>query len=158
MMSTKKYSPERLMLIRRLRKARRYYKQLPLFAYSLMVDEHAGYTYAEFLEDLRPRKPSKKKQGKSRLNRYGRYERMQKLLMLYDRTQELSQAIQAKKLRERLTQPYRVQVRVGTTFLEYSLSPLIPIERIEKLVEQLANVQSEKQADTIVEEFANGIR
>lgn len=63
-MTRQTFSPERLQHIRRLRKARRLFKQQPLFAYNIMSGSYEDYSLSDFLEDLRYRKPRKKKKGK----------------------------------------------------------------------------------------------
>lgn len=55
-MERKTFSPERLYKIRRLRKARRLFKQIPLFAYHIMRTTDEQYKYEDFLDDLRLRK------------------------------------------------------------------------------------------------------
>lgn len=152
-MRTGKFSAKRLDHIRRLRKARRYFRQIPLFAFHDMQQEYPNYTYEEFLDDLRYRKPRKKRKAQNQLKKFGRYERMQKLLTLYRLTQEVAHAIEAKKLRDRLSKPYRVRVRMDNQYIEYNLSPLARIEDVEKLTGQLATVRTEQEADHLITEF-----
>lgn len=148
-----KFSAERLAHIRRLRKARRYFSKLPLFAYQMMLEELPGYTHAEFLDDLRRRTPKRKRKGKSPLARYGRYGRIEQLMAEYRLTGDPELAIRASRLRQRITTDYRVLVKIGGESTEYSFSPLIPIARIEGLVAELGRCATEDQAHELVERF-----
>ena len=147
----KPFSPERLANIRRMRKARRLYKKQPVFAFAIMVAEYPEYTIEKFWDDLRYRRPPKKKKGKSSLVRYGRYRRMEQLNGQYLATGNLEYGLQAVRLRRNMTKPYRVLVRVSGQEIEYSFSPLIPIERIENLVRELSNCKDLAEADKLIE-------
>lgn len=150
-MLTKPFSPERLFHIRRLRKARRLFRQAPLFAFMLMQREYSNYTYIDFMDDLRLRSKKKKRYSKSPLVRYGRYGRMEKMLIKYRETKEVNLALLVLKLRKHMTRPYRVLVRTKEVDLEYTLSPFIPIEAIEQLVGALNKCRTEKEADEMVQ-------
>jgi len=141
------------MRIRRLRKARRLWKKVPLFAFQQMCEDYPEYTLPDFLDDLRRRSPPRKKKGKSQLQKYGRYERMCKLMREYKFTQDIDLALQAQKLRERIAQPYRVMVKVEKKKIEHWFSPLIPIDQIETLVKELGAVSTEQEAEVILAEF-----
>ncbi len=149
----KPFTLERLQNIRRIRRARRLHKQQPLFAYEVMRTDYPGYTFDLFLDDLRYRKPRKKRKGKSGLCRYGRFNRMHSLIIQYGWTGDVEFAIQAKKLRERITKPYRVLAHVGDKHIEQNFSALIPIERIEELVKKLSDCKSIEQTNKILDEF-----
>jgi hypothetical protein len=147
------FTPERLLAIRRLRKARRLYKKQPLFAYGIMRNEYPDYTYEQFWDDLRYRKPRIKKKGKCPLFRYGRYFRMQKLIAMYRNTDEINFALQALRLARHMTKPYRVVTKIGGNISEYSLSPLIAIELVEKLTANLRDCTTEQETDEMVDKF-----
>ncbi|WP_343606253.1 hypothetical protein [Fluviicola sp.] len=124
-----------------------------MFAFELMKQEFSGYRYEQFLDDLRFRTPPRKRKGKSGLARFGRYGRMEQLRAQYLITGNLDFAIQAKRLRERMSKPYRVRFRQEGQVYEYHFSALIPIGRIEKLVTELAECQSLENAEKIIREF-----
>lgn len=148
-----KFSEERLLNIRRLRRARYLTKKTPLFAFQIMQSEYEGYSYEQFLDDLRRRsKQKEKKKGRSPLVRYGRYQQMETALGSYHLTGDIEFAIEAQRLRKRMTKPYRILFRCGTETVEYSLSALIPIGSIARLTEQLKTVTNMQQADRLVSE------
>lgn len=149
----KPFTPERLASIRRMRKARRLHKQQPLFAYHILCEIYPAYSYSDFLEDLRYRRPPKRRKGKNNLQRYGRYARMNQYLETYKCTCNADDALQAIRLRQCLTKPYRVMVKVGKYNWEYSFSPLIPIQYIEELVGRLTKYCTETEVNNIVENF-----
>lgn len=145
----KPFSTERLTNIRRIRKARRLFKQVPLFAYSLLEAEIPGYTYACFLADLKTKKTrSKKKHSRAVLVRYGRFNQMNRLLEQYRDTGDISFALKAIQLRKVMTKPYRVIIQKNGTSLEFGLSPLIPYTIMEQLVKELSACKSLKEAET----------
>jgi hypothetical protein len=149
----KPFTPERLAAIRRMRRARRLYKQQPLFAYHILCGIYPGYSYEEFMDDLRYRRPPRRRRGRNNLVRYGRYARMEQLADRYQQTGNAEDALQALRLRRNMTKPYRVMVKVGKIRLEYTFSPLVPIRHIEELVGRLAACGSENEADGIVRDF-----
>ncbi len=151
------FSTVRLYNIRRLRKARRLFKQQPLFAYYLMCETYTDYCYTDFLADLRYRKPPKKRKGKSVLYRYGRYSRIVKLMEHYNQTKDLDFAIAAKRLRDMLTKPYRVWYKCEGVSVEVCFSPLIPLVQIENLVLRLKTVHTEQEAQELVSEFSSTV-
>ncbi|MNI08923.1 hypothetical protein D3C81_1403610 [compost metagenome] len=151
------FSPTRLFNIRRIRKARRLFKQQPLFAYVLMCANYKEYSYLNFLDDLRYRKAPKKRKGKTALNRYGRYNRIQQLMERYRETGNLDHAIAAKRLRDLLTKPYRVWYRCEGVTVEVCFSPLVPLIQIENLVLRLKAVHSEHEAQALVSEFGSTV-
>jgi hypothetical protein len=147
------YTPERLEKMRRMRKARRLFKKQPIFAFAMMVEAYPGYTHEEFLDDLRYRRPPKKRKGKSGIQKFGRYRRMEELLSRYRQDGNIECALQAQRLRERMSKPYRVRVAVGRHNIEYRVSPLVPIANIENLVSDLARCRTEQEADRMVQVF-----
>lgn len=149
----KPFTPERLAAIRRMRRARRLYRQQPLFAYHILCGIYPGYSHEKFMEDLRYRRPPKHRRGRNSLTRYGRYARMEQLADRYQQTGNTEDALQAMRLRRNMTKPYRVMAKVGKVRLEYTFSPLVPIRHIEELVGRLAACRSEDEADSIVQDF-----
>ena len=149
----KPFTPERLMHIRRLRKARRLFKRKPLFAFEEMRMLYPQYTHDEFLNDLRRRKPGKKKQPKSPSTRYGRYARMQRLLSDYKRGGDTDALWMAVKLRERMTKPYRVSAKIGKERIEFTFSPMVSISSIEQLTADISKCSSMGQVVQQVEQF-----
>jgi hypothetical protein len=154
----KKFSPERLLKIRRLRKARRLFKTTPLFAYTQMKAIYPDYTYEEFLDDLRPRRIRKAKKKKSSLARFGRYLRIEQLKSQFRLTRNYECIIKAEQLRRNITKPYRVMVKLKENCMEYTFSPLIPIGRIEQLVISLNSCKSEQEVDQAVNQFSETTR
>lgn len=152
----KPFTPQRLENIRRMRRARRLYRKAPLFAYELMRGEYADYTFEKFCDDLRYRSRRKKKKGKSQLVRFGRYGRMEQLNEQYRQTGNADYALQAQKLLRNMTKPYRVMVRVSGETWEYTLSPLIRIDDIEKLVARLTECVTAEKAHASVEHTGQG--
>jgi len=150
-----KFSPERLMKIRRLRKARRLYKLEPAFALINLQREYPDYTQEQFWDDLRRRSRPKKKKGKSPLTRFGRYRRMQSLLARYLTTKDESLIRQAETLRLHMTKPYRVLVRIKGLTREFQISALTPIERVEMLTQQFRECTSDQEIETLYNEFLN---
>lgn len=153
----KPFTVERLENIRRMRKARRLFKQQPLFAYLIMLENYTAYTYEQFADDLRLRSKRKKRKGRSNLQRYGRYRRMMELIGLYNKTGNTDFAIQSFKLRARLTKPYRVQLKLKGVRLEYSFAATTPIHRIEELVNKLNECTQEEHTNKIVALFRETI-
>lgn len=149
----KPFTPERLANIRRMRKARRLYRKQPLFAYLLMLGSYPDYSYDDFLDDLRYRKPPKRRKSKSGLMRYGRYFKMVEFAQRYLQTRNAEDGLKARQLRERMTKPYRVMVKIEGYRLEYGFSPLIPLAQIEELVRELNTCTAETHADELVERF-----
>lgn len=149
----KKFSPERLEKIRRLRKARRFYQQAPAFAYIWLQAEYPDYTYSEFLDDLRRRSKRMHRKGKSPLSRYGRYGKMAALITEYEQTKDHQLLIQANQLRSNMTKPYRVFVKLKSYAVEFSFSPFIRYEHIAVLSEQVRQCNSEIEIETMVQEF-----
>lgn len=149
----KAYTPERLARTHRMRKARRLFKQTPLFAFALMQQHYPQYTYDEFWDDLRRRTKKKQKRHKTPLTRYGRYARMQQLLRQYGYTKDTSLLREAVKLRERMAKPYRVMARVGGEGLEFTFSPLVQIHAIEQLTLKISQCKSKQEVTQVVEQF-----
>lgn len=152
-MERQRFSPERLLHIRRLRRARRLYKKQPLFAMQIMQIDYKGYDMETLCDDLRRRSPPKKRRGKSYLTRFGRYNRMQQLLTQYHLTGNIDFAIRAQKLRNLMTKPYRVMLIIGNTVLECTFCPLIAINQMEDLMAQLNTCQTMERAEDIIEKF-----
>ena len=147
------FSPERLMLIRRMRRARRLHKQVPLFAFALMQQEYPEYTFSDFYSDLRLRSKPKRRKGKSPLVRFGRYWRIQELISRFHATGDYDLLRRANKLRAQLTKPYRVLVKLKGEAIEYTFSPLIPIGRMEQLMQKFKGCETEQQVDAVIAEF-----
>lgn len=149
----KPFTAERLLRIRRLRKARRLYKQSPIFAYDLMRVEYPTYTHDEFWDDLRRCTKKKKRKGKTPLIRYGRYWRIQELLGRYGLTNDETLIIQANRLQERITKPYRIMVKLKGDCMEFTVSPLVPIREIELLTQRFGQCETAEQIDHIFNDF-----
>jgi hypothetical protein len=128
-----KFSADRLMKIKRLRRARRLYKRFPLFAYSFMLEDYPDYTYREFCEDLRRRTRSKRMRGKFTFRGYGRYNQMEKMLRLYRETGDIRFAISANRLRQRMTKPFVMEFKNKEGFFICHFSPLTPVSCLEQL-------------------------
>jgi hypothetical protein len=147
------FTPQRLENIRRLRKARRLFKQTPLFAFHLMKQDYPDYTNEQFVDDLRRRSKTKQKKSKTTLCRYGRYNRFLSLTRQFQDSGDQRLAEQAMQLRRNMTKPYRVLVRCGRESREFSLSPLIPFRDVEELNRQLCTCQTMLEAVELVENF-----
>ncbi|WP_199119913.1 hypothetical protein [Pedobacter sp. ASV28] len=117
-----------------------------------MKKEYPAYSFQEFVDDLRLRSRKKKRAVKSSLARFGRYRRMEKLLQQYELTGNVDTALKALKLRRYMTRPYEVLIRIKDLSLEFTLSPLIPIEAIEKLVADIKKCATEQQATELVQQ------
>lgn len=150
----KPLTPDKLFALRRLRKARRVFKQQPVFAFAILCEEYKDYTHEQFLNDLRLRtKPKPKKINKSPLMRYGRYYKMNQLLELYRTTGLIDYARQAQRLRSVITKPYRVLVKIEGQYVEYALDPMIAFKEVERLVNDLRDCKTEIEADKMIDHF-----
>ena len=58
------WSQEAILRNRRRRKARRYYRDFPVFAFDKMVEDHPNYSYTTFLDDIKVKNKSPKRKGK----------------------------------------------------------------------------------------------
>lgn len=154
----RKLSFDQLCRLRRLRKARRLWKKQPLFAYLYMSMEYPGYSYQEFLDDLRRRSKPIKRKVKNDMFRYGRYARIRSLINRYERTGNPDDALAAMRLVRVLRKPYRVLIRIGNEYIEYRFEAFIPIDDIEGLCTSLQKCLTETQADEIVNAFRKAHR
>lgn len=150
----KPLTPEKLFALRRLRKARRLFKQQPVFAFAILCKEYKGYTHEQFMEDLRLRtKPKPKKKKTTPLSRYGRFDQMNQFLELYQNTGLIDYARQAQRLRSAMTKPYRVLVKIQSIYIEYRLCPLIPYKEVVKLIESLKTCKTEDDVEKMIDKF-----
>lgn len=149
----KAYTPERLMQVRRMREARRLFKQSPLFAYELMLQKYPAYTHYQFLDDLRRRTKKRPGRKKTTLTKYGRFARMQKMLGEYSQTKDIKPLLAATKLRERMTKPYRVVATVGKQRMEFCFPPTVQIQAIEQLTTDLSKCASMEEVSIAVSRF-----
>ena len=152
-MERKPFSPETLMRVRRLRKARRLFKQAPLFAYQFMLADNIGYEYDDFLDDLRRRTPRKPKTKKSNLAKYGRFHRMEKLIFEYNFTKDVNLLIQAQRLRDHMTHPYKVKFAVKAENIICTFPAILAIERIEKLISNSKDCKTMEEVEKLVTDF-----
>lgn len=120
----------------RINKARRLYKQAPLFAFQeLKAFLEGDYTFEQFLSDLRPRrKPKPKTKQKSGLAKYGRYHRMMDLVARWNTSKDFDALYHAQVLRNRISQPYTLLVRYSKESREYFYRPEVPITHLETVV------------------------
>lgn len=88
-------------------------KRFPLFAVEFMKEEFKNYTYEQFESDIKGKKLPKKKKGKSPMARQGRYLPMLKAISEYRQTGNLEFLYQAKRLRDRMFQPFLFEYRIG---------------------------------------------
>lgn len=147
-----KFSPERLYRIRRLRRARRLWKQQPIFAYPQMREEYPTYSYEEFCDDLRRRsKERRRRKGRSPLVRYGRYGAFLRLMADYQSNGSWESVRRAMALRKRMTMPYRLRVQIGGQGYEYTLSPYIPQSQIEELALNVRACKSFNEVERMVD-------
>lgn len=126
-------SEEAKLSIRRKRKAKRLFRDVPLFAFNLLNDEIGNYSYDQFSIDITYRKPRKKRKSRSPLVRYGRFKEIQKHLGNWYATKDPSYLLIAQQLRNRITQPYRMQIRVGQEFYEFTFDPTYSIDLIREI-------------------------
>lgn len=150
----RKFSPERLTNIRRMRKARRLYRQAPLFALVWMQAEYPGYTPEQLADDLRRRTKPKPRSGKYNHYRWGRYRRMERLIAEYRHTRDEALIRQAAQLKRNMTKPYRVLYTIGREKWVKHFPPQIAIERIEQLVSQLRSCRTTEQATRLFQSFS----
>lgn len=151
------FTPERLEAIRRLRKARRLFKQTPLFAFEQMVQQYPNYTYAAFIDDLRIRRKRKPKQHRSILQRYGRYAQMDRLIRQFEQTGDYSLIEQANRLRANMTKPYRLLVKIKAEAMEFTFSAMIPMVHIERLSKQVMACVEMGEVEKMVEAFRQSV-
>ena len=150
---SKPFSPERLAKIRRIRKARRLFKKVPLFAYTYMLQDIPDYTYKQFLDDLHIGRPGKKRKGKSFLSRYGRYWAMREFIRLYDQTKNIAYAIKAQDLRNNMTKPYRLLIRYKNMYRELYFSSLIPYSQIKELSDNINRCENLTEVEKVIADF-----
>jgi len=151
-MSGRQLSPESLFKLRRLRKARRLWKKEPVFAYQMMLDEFPDYSHEQFVADLKRRSKSvSKRRKKYPLTKYGRYSRMEALIFEYALTGNPIYMTKANQLRRNMTKPYDFQVWKNGVLNYHSLSPLIPIEDIEQLQEEMKNCMNLDAANDAID-------
>ncbi|PTS95645.1 hypothetical protein DBR11_20925 [Pedobacter sp. HMWF019] len=148
-----KYSPERLEKMRRLRRARREFKIMPLFAYENMCALYPAYSYEDFLQDLQIKNKKKKKVGKCPLVKYGRYSRIHDLMVKFSLTQDFSLVSQAMKLKKRITHPYKVVAKTPSGYMEFVFSALTPVREIEMLVKKINSCDTSAKVLKVVAEF-----
>ena len=116
-----KFSEETLRRIRRMRKARRLFRYLPLFAFSMMLVEYHDYDYDTFIRDVTPRRRKKRKKvPKTPLARYGRFWEMRHLVRQYKESKEPVIGLKADLLRKNMTRPYRVLLQIGRECREHA--------------------------------------
>ena len=149
------FSPERLFKIRRLRKARRLWNQVPLFALNTLQTDYPDYDEALLHEDIKRRTPKKKKKGKNPLRKYGRFTKMQELMQLFEQTQDPAYYLKAMKIKEVMTKPYRVKFKITQQVVEYSFDPLIPYACIEDLVSKGNKCRTFEEVDLLCNTFIN---
>ncbi|WP_313491905.1 MULTISPECIES: hypothetical protein [Sphingobacterium] len=150
---SKPFTPERLTNIRRMRKARRLFKKLPLFAYTYMLQDIPDYTYEQFLDDLRIRRQGKKRKEKSYLSRYGRFGAMCQFIKLYEQTKDIAYARKAQDLRDNMTKPYRLLIRFKKLRRELYYSPLIPYSQIKELSENINRCKNLTEIEKVIADF-----
>jgi hypothetical protein len=138
----RKFSPQRLLNRRRMNAARRFWRDQPLFAFSIMKSKYPDYTEPQFVDDLRRRTPFKKQKGKSNLRKYGRFNRMQALLTEYAFTGKIECAIEAIKLRKRLSKPYQVRVILKRVGMDYMFPPETSLLDIEEFARAARNCRT----------------
>jgi len=102
------WSVEAIMRNRRRRKAQRTWKQQPLFAYNILLQDFPDYSPENFVGDLSASKSKVNKSKKSFLVRYGRYPVMMKLLAKWEISKEVLIGLEIIKLRRNMTKPYRL--------------------------------------------------
>lgn len=71
----------------------------------------------------------------------------------YECTGNVEEALRALQLKQRMTKPYKIRLRIKSEAIEYCFSPLIAIERIEDLSRRLAECKTFAEANSIVEDF-----
>lgn len=136
------WSIEAIMRNRRKRKARRTWKQQPLFAYNLLLNEFPGYSPENFERDLSISKGKIKKSGKSPLARYGRYPVMMKLLAKWETSKEVSTGLEIVKFRRNMTKPYRLIAFFGKERWCFEYPATYTIATMAKLVSAAGSSKS----------------
>ncbi|SEW16527.1 hypothetical protein [Chitinophaga arvensicola] len=132
-MATQK--PEMLLKIRQQTVARRLYKCRPLFAYYELMQLYPGYTYEQYLTDIKPRPTGKKLRRRKNVKvKYGRYRRVQQLLTQWHTSHDYDALITASNLYKHLRKPYYVKVRIGNQHLSFTYPATVGVNIIEELV------------------------
>jgi len=150
----RKYSHETIYRIRRLRQARRLFRSVPLFAYELMKQEHPGYSYELFIQDITPRKSKQRyRHVKNHLSRYGRYFEMRRMAVLYEQTGNPLHGLKADQLRKYLTQPYRVRLKIDSEIRELNYPPTYSLPFIQNLIEKASGCNSWVQFEEMEKEL-----
>lgn len=128
------WSIEAVMKNRRKRKARRVWKQQPLFAFSLLAAEFPDYTPEAFIKDVRITNDKKSKFKKTSLARYGRYPVLMNLLAKWKRDRDVSIGLEILKLRRNMTKPYRLVVTFEKKQWCFEYPATYAVTTMEKLV------------------------
>lgn len=135
---------------RRKRVAKRMAKRFPLFAVQIMKEEFKDYNYEQFEADLAGKKLPKKRRAKSPMVRQGRYLAMKKALANYRQTKEVKYLIEAKRLRERMFQPYQIEFRLGKERRRMQFPSTTSIRLMRELVQ--ISFSSWQELESILEE------
>jgi len=125
-------------------------KRFPLFAVEFMADEFPDYTLEQFENDLEGKKLPKKRKGKSPMHRQGRYLPMRKALADYRLTGEMKYLLEAKRLRERMFQPYQLEYRIGKERRRMQFPSTTSMRLMRELVE--IQFSSWEELEKILEE------
>ena len=148
------FTPDRLLRIRRVRKARFLWEKLPLLAFEEMRQQYSNYSYNQFLDDLRRRSARRKKKIKTPLDRFGRYGEMKRLASLFQETGDVKAGIRANQLRKVLTKPYRVRIRIGGKTWEFTYPPTIAYKAISSFVNAASRCPTWVDFDILEAQFS----
>lgn len=147
-------NPEKLQALRRLRLARRLWKQFPLLAFDMVREKYPDYSYDQFLCDLKPRRKRKSHRHiKNPLKRFGRFEKIEQLLSLYTDSGDPKFYLQAQKLRMIITRPYRLEIKRDGKGWEFTFPPETPYRKIEQLSRDCQKCQSLDEAVALCRDF-----
>lgn len=127
------FSEETKLRIRRRKRARRLWKENPIFAFRTMQAEYDNYTHETFLDDLKIKSKKKERRVKNPLLRFGRWRQMENQLSSYRKTGDVKFLEMAQKLRNNMTKPYRLLVRYEKDEVEYTFPATYKYDLIAKL-------------------------
>lgn len=152
-----KYTPEKLVTLRRLRAARRMHRRFPLMAFLFMKEKYPEYSYNDFIEDITPKRKRYYKSyryiKKCPLRKYGRFTAMDNLIQQYRQTGDPAALLKAEKIRKVMTKPYRILVSIKGQATEFYLSEYIPYHIVQDLTIAIKKTNTMEMAEQLINDI-----
>jgi hypothetical protein len=138
--------------LKRQRRAKKEFKTAPLFAFYTMLKLYPGYSFEEYLQDIKPKR-------KSKINipaawaQYGRFGQIQKLIARYQVVGKNSLIKKAIQIKKEIREPYKISARTPSGDMQFSFSAKTPFEQIEKLLRKINACKTSAKVLKVVAEF-----